>query len=166
MRLFFCCWWFYFQINTFILPRSTNRRTMHVHFIEVRDKARVVREILIMHKFYRTYFQENDIDNKLNKQHVKYKVQFSGIWNNKNRNSREKNTEKYLDKNAFFFFSLFFFPFHLVHRSNYRKYYHIFAMEYLFSLLVFSKEIDQYIFFHTRGGYINAKANRQSIILV
>lgn len=52
---------------------------MHVHFIEVRDKARVVREILIMHKFYRTYFQENNIDNKLNKQHVKYKVQFSGI---------------------------------------------------------------------------------------
>lgn len=52
---------------------------MHVHFIEVRDKARVVREILIIYKFYRTYFQENDIDNKLNKQHVKYKVQFSGI---------------------------------------------------------------------------------------
>lgn len=84
---------------------------MHVHFIEVRDKARVVREILIMHKFYRTYFQENDIDNKLNKQHVKYKIQFSGIWNNKNRNSREKNTEKYLDKNAFFFFLSFFFHF-------------------------------------------------------
>lgn len=79
---------------------------------------------------------------------------------------REKKILRNISTKMHSFFSLFFFPFHLVHRSNYRKYYHIFAMEYLFSLLVFPKEIDQYIFFHTRGGYINAKANRQSIILV
>lgn len=69
---------------------------------------RVVREILIMQKFYRGYFQENDIDNKLNKQDIKCKVQFSGMWNNKNRNSRKKYRE--LSRHAFFFF--FFFSFY------------------------------------------------------
>ena len=85
--------WFYFQINT-LSSLDTNG---------VRDKPR---EILIMQKFYRTYFQENDIDNKLNKQRAKYKVQFSEIRNNKNRNSRGKKVLRNIWKMHSSFFSI------------------------------------------------------------
>lgn len=69
----------------------------------MRDKPR---EILIMQKFYRTYFQENDTDNKLNKQRAKYKVQFSGIRNNKNWNSRGKKVLRNIWKMHSSFFSI------------------------------------------------------------
>lgn len=101
-----------------------------------------------MQKFYRTYFQENDIDNKLNKQRVKYKVQFSGIRNNKNRNSRGKKSTEISEKCIL----LFFFPFHLIHRSNYRKILPYICNGIFFQFyFAFSKEIDQYIFFCKKG---------------
>lgn len=137
-----------FQRDDFIF------RLIHLSSLDtngVRDKPR---EILIMQKFYRTYFQENDIDNKLNKQRAKYKVQFSEIRNNKNRNSRGKKVLR----NIWKMHSSFFFSISLDSSIELSKNITIYLQWNIFSVLLFERNWSIYLLLQ-KGGYAKAINN-------